>query len=499
MRRKRRFILCVALATLILVLIPACNKTSNVSFSVGGNIVGEVDFAQVVIAVNGEETAYRADADGKFSIPDLRENDIVTFVLAGYDFSSITVGKSSLDNLMIAAKRKLFTVSVSFNAEGGAVIGAGKYEHGSEVELTFAASEHYVLSRLSEDGKPLVAENGEYRFIADKDRNLVAEFSKLIYPITFNKNFDEGVATATQAAVFGGTVVLDASDSDDYLFSKWIVNDIDFTSKHYEFALNDVNTTVTAVFIPRLTRPVLTLRDNVVSWQSVKDADGYEVYIDDVKTDKAQGLSLNLRDVNPYTGRHIVRVLAVASDYAKSPVGEITVDYIRPVDTPKNSGIVRKEGKPYFTFSKVLGAVGYKVAVNGSYTPLSQLRYEEKENEIAVDLSPLLTAAGEYTFSVIALGGTSEANSAPSAEATYLYSPELAPPIAEITSGVLSWSHADEGVTFDIIVAGVTVLRGTAAGSLNLDEIIERDGAEIIVVAKKTGYTDGIRNIQYIK
>lgn len=499
MGKKGKIFIFVALATLILLILPACNKIKNVSFCVTGNVVSDVDFSHVDIYVNGVKTEYAVDADGNFEISGLNGGDTINFYLEGYDISPIKVADCSLAGVMVTAKPKTFTVSVNCPDGQGAVSGDGDYLFGSEATLSFSPAEHYLFDKLIDTDGVVETSNNSYRFTVRSNKSFTAVFKKIQYEILLIKNYPDALATATTVAAFGDTVVLDADDCENYLFSKWIVNGAEITSKHYEFALSNTETEVEAVFLPRLKKPVLAVEGLRVSWGEVLNAEGYEVYVDGVKTEKAQRLSLNLADVNPYSGGHVVAVVATGGGYARSEKAEVRLNYTRPLDTPKNSGIARQNDKIYYVFSKVLGATDYSVSVNGNYRLLSCFVYEETENEISIDLSDVLLTSGEYTFAVKALGETATADSAPTDLSHFVHSPPLIAPSVTLSGGVLSWSHTDGGILFDVIVAGVTVKSGVGAGSLNLTELVETESAEITVIAKKEGYSDSYKNISYIK
>ena len=118
------------------------------------------------------------------------------------------------------------TVSVSANpTEGGTVSGEGTYDYGSSAILTATPKDHYHFVNWTENGEE-VSTDAAYTFTVDKDRNLVANFAKDTFTITFEN--DDGtplqsgsVAYGETPAYTGETPTKGSTDECTFTFAGW--------------------------------------------------------------------------------------------------------------------------------------------------------------------------------------------------------------------------------------------------------------------------------------
>ena len=79
-----------------------------------------------------------------------------------------------------------YAVSTSANpAAGGTVTGAGTYNHGASVTVTATANDGYSFVNWTEGGQE-VSTDASYTFTFTEGRTLVANFTPIIYTVTFN-------------------------------------------------------------------------------------------------------------------------------------------------------------------------------------------------------------------------------------------------------------------------------------------------------------------------
>ncbi len=149
---------------------------------------------------------------------------------------------------------------------------------------------------------------------------------------------------------------------------------------------------------PQLPSITLTLSDELISWNSVDNADLYDIYLNDVLVADTTGLSYL---INPVAlelsyGTHTFKVVASATGYQSS---EDTVQYeyinqqAQPLDAPTsvtlNGDIV--------SWSSVANASGYRVVINGQNNDLDNVT-------LSFDLSTLDLPNGTYSVQVMAIG-----------------------------------------------------------------------------------------------
>jgi hypothetical protein len=129
--------------------------------------------------------------------------------------------------------------AVANPVEGGTITGAGNYNHGSAVNLVASPNEGYEFVNWTEGGS-IVSTNTNYSFIANADRNLVANFVVQSYTITATANPAEG-GTITGAGSYNhsSTVNLVATPNAGYDFVNWTEGgSIVSTDPNYSFTAN---------------------------------------------------------------------------------------------------------------------------------------------------------------------------------------------------------------------------------------------------------------------
>ena len=108
-------------------------------------------------------------------------------------------------------------------AEGGTVSGAGTYEQGQTCTLVATPNEGYSFANWTENDQ-VVSVEASYSFTVTEDRDLVANFTSLIYSytITATANPAEG-GTVSGADTYeqGQTCTLVASANEGYSFAYW--------------------------------------------------------------------------------------------------------------------------------------------------------------------------------------------------------------------------------------------------------------------------------------
>ncbi len=121
---------------------------------------------------------------------------------------------------------KTYTITVVANPEdGGEIEGAGTYEHGEEIELTAIPNEGYLFLNWTEDTE-VVGTEDTLTFIAEEDRELVANFERKSHTITATVEPEDG-GTVNNEVLFQGTyqhgdeVILEAEPSEGYEFVSW--------------------------------------------------------------------------------------------------------------------------------------------------------------------------------------------------------------------------------------------------------------------------------------
>jgi hypothetical protein len=479
----------------------ACTKidATDVNFSVSGEVVFDgKPLENVEILINNVSATPNifSDSEGFFIVSGLEKGDVISFNLAGYGFQPYTVKNRDIEGLLAVAERLKFDVSVRCDTARGTVVGAGSYEFGESATLTATAMPMFKFDGYF-DGETKLSEEAEYTFTVDQIRSFTAVFLPITYTLTIS-NVPDGVTVSGGGSyVYGDTVRLEANNTDNYVFEKWLVNNIEITNKIYEFAYSVADTTVSAVFLPRLQTPEIEYVDSVVAWSPVTGASGYTVYLDDVVWFETEDTFFSISEkVYELPSGTIGVVAKGVGDDGDSLHAEILVSYYRPIDTPSNVGILNL-GDIYLSFMTVNTAVGYNVLVNGTAYPLNYFDHEATINEIKVNVGKIFTSGGTYSFRVVALASIPEKNSAPTTDVNYVYTPALPSPVAQINGGVLTWSHEYSNVEFYAVIDGVRI---SLNGKTDYDLTALSNGSHsVIVEAHLSGYVDSSVDLIYTK
>ncbi len=151
-------------------------------------------------------TVYPEGAGSVTGAGDILIGEIVTLIptaIDGYTFDKWTEGENTIevdsevlrdkysfkaqqDRTLVAHFKKGYKISVSANTQEGTVEGAGIYDPDktTEVKVKAVPNEGYEFVNWTENGT-VVSDKATYEFILQGDRNLVANFRKKTYTITF--------------------------------------------------------------------------------------------------------------------------------------------------------------------------------------------------------------------------------------------------------------------------------------------------------------------------
>ena len=168
----------------------------------------------------------------------------------GYTFVNWTEGGQEVStnatySFQVTGERELvanfslnsYAVSTSaYPAAGGTVTGAGTYNHGASVTVTATANEGYTFVNWTE-GEQVVSTEASYTFTFTGARTLVANFTPIIYTVTFNA----GTGTCQTQSLTGSiesSINIDAvtavpstiCGNQDWVFAGWSTEPISSTT-----------------------------------------------------------------------------------------------------------------------------------------------------------------------------------------------------------------------------------------------------------------------------
>ncbi len=129
--------------------------------------------------------------------------------------------------------------AASNNDDAGSALGAGKYEQNTSVTLTAQPKAGYEFVNWTENGTE-VSTSAEYTFTATKNRDLVANFRKLVNVTVTASNDSYGTVSGGGEYSPGTSVTVTATPATDCVFVNWTKNGMEVsTSASYTFTAQE--------------------------------------------------------------------------------------------------------------------------------------------------------------------------------------------------------------------------------------------------------------------
>lgn len=225
------------------------------------------------------------------------ETDAVRTIIAIEDVTLVAYFDTIMFNVVAEAN----------DPEFGTVEGAGVYAYGETVQLVAVPADHYHLAAWS---------NGEttdtINVVVTSDTTLTANFEIDSYTVTVNTT-GNGTVDGAGTFEYGTSVTLTATPDNNWEFSKWTMDGVDYTDATLTFTLEG-DVTVEAVFVP------VTGVDDVEAVEYVAYAENLNVIVNGVENH-----NVALYDV---TGR-LVKMVENASEIETISVNTAGVYFIR--------------------------------------------------------------------------------------------------------------------------------------------------------------------------
>jgi Divergent InlB B-repeat domain/PEGA domain len=155
----------------------------------------------------------------------------------------VDIGETTIENITLKA---LYNINTSVNpSNSGSVTESNTYVQGDEVTLEAVPSTGYSFINWTENDQ-IISADLIYIFIADGDRNLVANFSLNSYVVETSSNPANGGNTSGGGGFdFGDIANLTATPEVGYTFINWTENEnVVSTEQNYSFTVNNSRTLV---------------------------------------------------------------------------------------------------------------------------------------------------------------------------------------------------------------------------------------------------------------
>jgi len=182
----------------------------------------------------GQPDTVKATPNSGYNFVNWTEGGTIVSTNANYGFTV-----SSNRNLVANFALITYSISTSSNpSSGGATIGSGSFTPGQVDTVKATANPGYEFTNWTENGA-VVSTNANYIFTVTADRNLVANFTALIYTITTSSNPSAGGTTSGSGSFnYGQTDTVKAAANAGYTFVNWTENGIIVsTNPNYGFTV----------------------------------------------------------------------------------------------------------------------------------------------------------------------------------------------------------------------------------------------------------------------
>jgi hypothetical protein len=199
----------------------------------GGTITGDGSF------LDEQSASLKATPSQNYAFVNWTEEANIVSTNSIYQF---TVNKNR--NLIANFRQSAITVTASSNPFiGGSITGTGVYTVDQQVKIIAKAYPGYKFLNWTESGS-VVSSDTTYQFIASKDRNLVANFTNILYSISAYSNpATGGTIAGTGSYPYSQTVELVAKPASGFSFVNWTENGaIASSSMSYKFIVTKERT-----------------------------------------------------------------------------------------------------------------------------------------------------------------------------------------------------------------------------------------------------------------
>ena len=168
---------------------------------------------------DGTQITILAIPDSMWTFCNWTEGDSVVSTDSSWTFS-VNSSRS-----LVANFKKQFEVKLSaYPNDGGSVFGDGIFNDSSEVTISARADSNWKFENWTE-GDSVVSADTSWTFIINSNRNLTANFSKLLI-LSVSANVSQG-GTVTGGGIFekGAEVTIGAIPNTGWVFESWLEND----------------------------------------------------------------------------------------------------------------------------------------------------------------------------------------------------------------------------------------------------------------------------------
>jgi len=236
--KKKNALVGIVIAVVMLLLLSACNIP-----------IPEIFYNLTLMIQPVDGGVINGGAEGEYQEGDIVNLEAVANV--GFEFAEWLIGgelfsedqfiqyEMPAHDVTLTANFTIKTYEITAEAdpaEGGAVAGAGTFEHGEEAQLTATAADNYTFVRWTKDGVEVSTE-AVYTFNVTEAGHYVAHFAIDTYEITAEADPAEGGAVAGAATyAHGDTVELTATPAAGYNFVNWTKGGVEVSTEAvYEF------------------------------------------------------------------------------------------------------------------------------------------------------------------------------------------------------------------------------------------------------------------------
>lgn len=254
-----------------------------------------------------------------------------------------------------------------------------------------------------------------------------------------------------------------STSSTVYTITQTVVGTYEYTikaiSNNSNFTESDMSNSVSYKVRGQLDTPVISLEENSLTWNTVANAENYDVYENDILIDTIANDASAAKQVYAITQQSVgiyeytVKATTTNDDYKKSELSN-AVTYV--VKAPKT-----KLAAPVLNLDEEAGIIAWQPIDNASRYNVT-MNGQNMGNQVGTSYTINVTESGEYIFKVKAIPGNTDnyVESEYSEPVTYTFVTHVAVALEapvltlEKQTGVIVWQPVENSFSYNVTMNG---------------------------------------------
>ena len=254
-----------------------------------------------------------------------------------------------------------------------------------------------------------------------------------------------------------------STSSTVYTITQTVVGTYEYTikatSSNSEYTNSDMSNSVSYKVRAQLDTPVISLEDNSLTWNTVSNAENYDVYENDILIDTVANDASAAKQVYAITQQAVgiyeytIKATTTNDDYKKSELSNAVTYVVKAPKIKLATPVLHlDEESGTITWQPIDNASRYNVTMNG----------QNMGNQVGTSYTISVTESGEYIFKVKAIPGNTDKYVESEYSDSVMYTFEAHAPVAleapvlilEKQTGVIAWQPVENAFSYNVTMNG---------------------------------------------